>query len=175
MFVEDIITDILKAEGWDKYTNDPDDRGGPTKWGITLKSYQEYQGHELSGEDEIKALTEEQAREFYEDKYIIGPKFHHLSEMLVPLVVDCAVNHGVSRAAKWVQGALGVGTDGVIGPKTIQASQEAPVLETYLKICSTRLRFYATIVANDPTQVKWLRGWVNRGTKWLDRLASQMK
>lgn len=173
--IEDIITDVLQAEGGDTYTNDPDDRGGPTKWGITLKSWQEYRGHDLVTADDVKEITEAQARDFYEDKYIVGPKFNQLAEMLVPLVVDCAVNHGVSRAAKWLQYAVGSGTDGVIGPKTIQASQEASVACTYLQICATRVRFYGSIVGNDHTQAKFAHGWNTRAAKWLDRLALQLK
>lgn len=174
--IDDIITDVLKAEGWDKYTNDPADRGGPTKWGITLKAWQEYRGpwSSVTAED-VKEITEAQARDFYGEKYIVGPKFNQLSEMLTPMIVDCAVNHGVSRATKWLQKAVGATVDGAIGPKTIQASQAAPVVETYLRVCAIRLRFYAEIVANDPSQLKFINGWVNRGTKWLDRLASQLK
>lgn len=174
--IEDIITDILKAEGWDKFTDDAVDRGGPTKWGITLKSWQEYRGDWTSvTSDDIKDISEEQARDFYEEKYIVGPKFNHLSEMLVPLVVDCAVNHGNTRAAKWLQEAVGAYPDGKIGPMTIQASQASSVACTYLHICATRVRFYAKIVKNDPTQLKFLAGWMNRATKWIDRLALQLK
>ena len=54
--IDDLITEIMKAEGWDKYTNDPADRGGPTKWGITLKAWSEYHGLDLTAED-IQAIT----------------------------------------------------------------------------------------------------------------------
>lgn len=174
--IEDIITDVLKAEGWDEYTNDPDDRGGPTKWGITLKAWAEYRGAwSVITADDIKQITEQQARDFYEEKYIVGPKFHLLSEMLTPMVVDCAVNHGITRAAKWVQEAVGAKTDGKLGPKTLQASQAAPVVSTYLKICAIRVRFYGSIVGNDHSQAKFAKGWNNRAAKWLDRLALQLK
>lgn len=174
--IEDIITDVLKAEGWDKYTNDPDDRGGPTKWGITLKAWQDYRGEwSRVTADDVKNISEPQARDFYEEKYIVGPKFHLLPEMLTPMVVDCAVNHGVTRAAKWVQEAVGATVDGKIGPKTIQASQAASVASTYLKICATRVRFYGEIVSNDRSQAKFIAGWNNRAAKWLDRLALQLK
>ncbi len=98
--IEDIITDVLKAEGWDTYTNDPADRGGPTKWGITLKAWSEYRGRDCTAAD-VQAITEAQARDFYEKLYVIGPKFNQLPPMLVPLVVDCGVNHGVRAASKW--------------------------------------------------------------------------
>ena len=172
--IEDIITDVLKAEGWDKYTNDPADRGGPTKWGITQKAWSAYRGYPVS-ELDMKEITEEQARDFYEEKYIVEPKFNQLSEMLIPLVVDCGVNHGVSRAAKWLQEAVGVVEDGKVGRKTIDASQARGVVPTYLHICATRVRFYGSIVGKDRSQAKFAKGWNARAAKWLDRLALQLK
>jgi len=37
------------------------------------------------------------------------------------LVVDAGVNHGVRRAAKWLQRAAGVEEDGIVGPRTLAA------------------------------------------------------
>ena len=172
--IDDIISDVLEAEGGDTYTNDPADRGGPTKWGITLKSWQEWRGNDTTADD-VKAITEAQARDFYEGKYIVGPKFHLLSDMLTPMVVDCAVNHGQKRAAKWLQEAVGATVDGSIGPQTIAASQATPVLQTYLQVCAMRIRFYGAIVGNDPTQARCIKGWNNRAAKWIDRLALQLE
>ena len=171
--LDDIITDILKAEGWDTYTNDPADRGGPTKWGITLKAWQSYVGYQVT-EGDIQEITEVQARKFYKDAYIYDPNFDQLDDILIPLVVDCGVNHGVSRATKWLQKAVGVTQDGEVGPMTIAASQDTSYLTVYMRICAIRARFYASIVSNDPSQAKFIKGWMNRGTKWLDRLASEL-
>ena len=38
MTTEQVITDILRREGWPKYTNRAADKGGPTKGGITLET-----------------------------------------------------------------------------------------------------------------------------------------
>ncbi len=171
--IDEIITDILKAEGWDKYTNRPSDRGGPTKWGVTLKSWEDYRGHDCT-EDDIKQITEAQAREFYETKYILAPRFNHLPEMLRAMVIDCGVNHGPSAASKWVQRAVGVKQDGVIGPFTLTAVQDSNVVATYTKVCASRFRLYGRIVTKDETQAEYAHGWNNRGAKWLDRLADYL-
>jgi lysozyme family protein len=121
---DDIITGVMKAEGWDKYTNRPNDRGGPTKWGITLKAWSEWRGRECTADD-VKEITEPQAREFYEMEYILAPRFNHLPELLADLVIDCGVNHGPHRASKWVQKAVGAKQDGVIGPNTLLAVKDA--------------------------------------------------
>lgn len=171
--IEEIITDILKAEGWDKYTNRPSDRGGPTKWGITQKTLAEYRGHDVTAED-VKALTEAQARDIYEEMYVIAPRFNHLPEILIPMVVDCGVNSGTRAAAKWVQRAVGAKQDGAIGPKTLAAVAAANPIATYIRICGYRFRLYGRIVTDDHSQAEYAHGWNNRGSKWLDRLADYL-
>ncbi len=183
--IEDIITDVLKAEGWDTYTNDPADRGGPTKWGITLKAWSEYRGRDCTAAD-VQAITEAQARDFYEKLYVIGPKFNQLPPMLVPLVVDCGVNHGVRAASKWVQRAIGAKQDGWIGPNTLTQVADTNTIAVYLQVCAYRLRLYGRLVSADKElkaaqlqgfnfQAKFAAGWNNRGTKFLLGLADTLK
>lgn len=175
MTIDEIITDILKAEGWDKYTNDPVDRGGPTKWGITLKAWQDYRGDWTSvNEDDIKAITEQEAREFYELEYVKSPRFDQLPPLLMPMVVDCGVNHGVTRASKWVQRAVEAKEDGVIGPKTLDAVTSVNLLAIYQRVAAYRFQLYGKIVSNDHSQAKYAHGWNNRGAKWLMRLADYL-
>lgn len=171
--IEEIITDILKAEGWDTYTNRPNDRGGPTKWGITLKAWSEWRGHDVTAED-VQSISEEQARDFYEMAYYIAPHFNQLPDMLKAMVMDCGVNHGVRAASKWVQRAVGAKQDGWIGPKTLAAVNEQNPIVTYQRICAYRFKLYGRIVTKDPTQAEFAWGWNNRGAKWLMRLADYL-
>ena len=170
---DDITTDILKAEGWDKYTNRPNDRGGPTKWGITQKAWSEYIGRKCN-EFDIQAISERQARVFYEEEYIHAPRFDLLPGVLQPMVIDCGVNHGTRAASKWVQRAIGVRQDGVIGPKTIGAVNTANPIATYMKICAFRIKLYGRIVTKDPTQAENAWGWNNRAAKWVLLLADRI-
>jgi lysozyme family protein len=171
--MEDIITDVMKAEGWDKYTNRPNDRGGPTKWGITLKAWSAWRGRECTARD-VMAITEPQARDFYEMEYVISPRFNLLPELLAPLLVDCGVNHGPSRAAKWLQRAVMATEDGVVGPKTINAVTAANPVATYIRVCAYRSSFYGKLVTDDPTQAEFAHGWANRNSKWLIVLADYL-
>lgn len=173
MMLDEIITDILKAEGWDTYTNRPTDRGGPTKWGITQKTLAEWRGRDVT-EQEVKEITEAQARDIYEKMYVIAPRFNALPNILTPMVVDCGVNHGVRRAAKWVQRAVDATEDGVIGPKTLEAVGRANPVVTYLRICSYRIQLYGKLVTNDPSQAEYAHGWNNRAAKWLVRLGDYL-
>lgn len=171
--IDQIITDILKAEGWDTYTNDPADRGGPTKWGITQKAWAEWRGRDVTPE-EVEQITEPQARDFYEEKYIVAPRFNHLPERIRALVIDCGVNHGTRTAAKWVQRAVGETQDGVIGPITLTAVHADNPIAVYSRIVGYRVRLYGKIVSDDPSQRIWINGWMNRAAKWLDRLADSL-
>lgn len=170
--IDDLITDVLKAEGWDKYTNHPADRGGPTKWGITLKAWQDYNRNPALSESSVQGITEQEARIFYHQQYIIEPGFTNIhSDFLMACVVDAAVNHGPKRAAKWLQRAVGVQQDGDVGPKTIEAVNSAPFQPTTLKFLAYRVRFYGYLVTRNPSQAVFAHGWNNRAAKWLERLA----
>ena len=170
MLFNEIITDILKAEGWDTYTNRPNDRGGPTKWGMTLKSYSEFQGRDVTIA-ELQAVTEPVARRFYLQKYILGPKFHELPEPLRGLVIDCGVNHGPRAASKWVQRAIGARQDGILGPRSYDKIKYSDPLEVAMRVLSSRVRLFGRIVTRDPSQAENAHGWNNRAAKWLERLA----
>ena len=168
--LDEIITDVLKAEGWDKYTNRPNDRGGPTKWGITLKAWGDFVGEPVTAQD-IMEITEDEARQFYRSEYVYGPKFDQLPEPLLSLTVDAGVNHGPRAAAKWVQRAIGARQDGVLGPKTFARLHYADPLEVSMRVLASRIRLYGRIVTKDHTQAENAHGWNNRAAKWLGRLA----
>lgn len=171
--IDDIITDVLKAEGWDKYTNRPNDRGGPTKWGITQKAWADWRGRDVTI-DEIKNISEPQARDFYEAEYVIGPRFNALPIRLQALLIDCGVNHGPNRATKWLQRAVAAKEDGSIGPKTLIATEAANPVGTYIRVCAYRSSFYGKLVTDDPTQAEFAHGWANRNSKWLTGLADTL-
>lgn len=171
--IDDIITEVLKAEG-SRYTNRPTDRGGPTKYGVTLKAYQDYVD-EHATERTIQNLTEAEARAFYHRFYVVEPGFDQVHPLIMPLLVDCGVNHGQKRAAKWFQKAVGATQDGVIGPQTLAAAEENSHASTYLLICAYRFRFYGAIVGRDHSQAEYISGWNNRGSKFLVALADLLK
>lgn len=183
--IDEIITHVLKAEGWDAYTNHPADKGGPTKWGITQKAWAGYRGHDVSEQD-VQEITEAQARDFYEKLYVIGPKFHQLPDKLVPLVVDGGVNSGVRAASKWVQRAVGAKQDGWIGPKTIEAVYAQNQLTTFLRIVAYRTKLYGRLVSRDPKlkaakdagfrlQAEFASGWNNRIMDFVLGLAEDLE
>ena len=71
-------------------------------------------------------------------------------------VMDYAVNSGVSRAAKTLQGVVGVTQDGQIGPATIQATK------TYIAMTVTNRRL---------AFMQSLSIWSTFGKGWSARIA----
>jgi lysozyme family protein len=113
----DVAVDlILKLEGG--YVDDPRDSGGETKFGISKKAYPN---------EDIKNLTLQRAKEIYRADYWnpSGARVVDIAPKLALCVFDSAVNQGVSWASKALQGVLHVKQDGVIGPLTIAALNEA--------------------------------------------------
>lgn len=108
----------------------PDSRGGPTKYGINKTTYGEYLGRPADTSD-IKAMDETAAREVYERNYLTGPRIHTLDKLLQGVVLDIALHDGPSIGIMMVQkliNAAGLGpidTDGVLGPNTRSAAQQA--------------------------------------------------
>lgn len=83
-----------------------------TKYGISAAAYPKLN---------IRALEEDDAKVLYRRDYwapIIGDM---LPAPLALLVFDAGVNNGVHRALIWLQQALGVPEDGIVGPATLAA------------------------------------------------------
>jgi lysozyme family protein len=177
-----IIDAILVREGG--YANRPADRGGPTKYGITQRKLAEWRGRPVTVDD-VYRLSEAEARQIYRTDYIARPGFDRIADpRLAGLVVDCGVNHGPARAAKWLQqaantlvpGALVV--DGVFGQRSAQAVDEYDPLALSLLVIAQRGSFYGAIIASDARarkrtedQALNAHGWMNRNGEFLRELA----
>lgn len=164
MTEDDIINGILAHEGG--YIDHPADKGGPTNMGITLKTLEAYRRGATI--DMLKALTEKEARGIYSDLYIHSPGFWAITDdKLRALVIDCGVNHGIFRAAKWLQEALDVTTDGIIGKGTLDVLATVNPRTTYNRVLGLRARLFGALLAN-PSQAVFARGWMNRLADWIE-------
>ena len=150
---------LLQLEGG--YTNHPDDLGGPTNKGITLKTYQEYCGKEKTIKD-LRNISYgtwcDIMKDLYWDK-CLADKIENQS--VAEIVVDWCVNSGMVGLRK-VQEIAGVKPDGIAGPKTLAAINGANPKELFDRIMSARQQFYVNIVKRNPTQKVFMNGWMNR-------------
>jgi lysozyme family protein len=140
-------------------TSDPADPGGLTKFGIDQRSHPNVN---------IRDLTKDQAAAIYHRDYWLPVRAHELPSPVGEVVFDIAVNNGKSRATRWLQGALGVESDGFIGPVTLAAAQKADAPEIAAMLLARRSGFYRRIARG--AKSKFLKGWLNRNAA-LDQFA----
>lgn len=89
------LREVLKSEGG--YTNDPNDKGGPTNFGITLADYRLYINKAGTAED-VQKMSLDQAKSIYRAKYWGAMKCDDLPSGLDYTVFDYGVNSGIKRA-----------------------------------------------------------------------------
>ena len=129
--INDIAQEILNPEGG--VVNDPDDPGGHTNYGVTLKTLERL-GHDLNQDGrvdiaDLKKLSSTQAIQIFVQDYFYKPRIDQLPHMLHAPMFDMYVNAG-THAVKVLQRTLilfdmEITVDGVIGPITIAATQTA--------------------------------------------------
>ena len=159
MRFEDCLARILKHEGG--YVNDPLDSGGRTNLGVTQRVWEEFVGHPVT-ETDMKALTPEKVGSMYKLKYWNPSYCEVLPKGLDYVVFDFAVNAGTGRSVKTLQQAIGCVADGVIGPKTMAAINDANPKDLITKFSDARADFYQGIVTRKPDQARFIKGWLNR-------------
>ncbi|MEO1043786.1 MAG: glycosyl hydrolase 108 family protein [Pseudomonadota bacterium] len=170
--VDGMIDAILEREGG--FVDHPNDRGGPTNFGITQATLSGYLGKPVTRQ-KVKDLNVDLARDIYETQYYLAPRINNLPEPIQPFVFDCSINHGPRRAIRFVQSVCndaGFGpliVDGVIGPATRLAANSAlaKMGDWFLAaLVEERRNFYDAIVRNDPSQEVFLRGWMRRADEF---------
>lgn len=135
------------------YVNDPLDAGGETKFGIAKNGNPDL---------DIAKLTWADAEAVYYDRYWAAGVCDRLPARVAVLHFDGCVNHGVGRAKKFLQLAIGTEADGIIGKQTLTAIAALNPISVCHKICDQREQFYRDIVAAKPAQSRFLSGWLRR-------------
>ncbi len=168
------FTRIMKAEGG--YVDHPLDRGGPTKFGITLKSLMSFRKKVQTAED-VKKLTENDARLFYRETFWIPLRLREIGNTgLAVLLLDQAVNRGPRTAIMSAQIAMkSVGSfagecDGLIGDHTISSLNKVNFKQFGMAYFKTLQEGYVKICQNDPKQLVFMMGWLRRTHDLLDQV-----
>lgn len=157
---EKFLNYIFEVEGG--FTDDENDRGGKTTWGIT-----EEEAREFGYTGDMRNLTKDFAKNIYLKKYYLGNKLDKVKNDKVALsIFDWAVNSGGRgiKKAQIVANKFGANLviDGIIGNKTLEAINSINP-EAFLKEYHELQRaFYKNLVAKDSTQESFLEGWLNR-------------
>jgi len=149
---------LLKHEGG--YVNHPRDPGGMTNLGVTKRVYEAWVGHEVD-EAAMRALTPDDVAPIYRANYWDAVWGDHLPSGVDFSVFDWAVNSGPSRAIKALQRIVGSVSDGVMGPKTMQAVMDMDAEKIIDMMHGERQRFYERLDTFDT----FGRGWTRRNNE----------
>lgn len=161
-----------KWEGW-KITNDPDDPGKFTAFGISRKYQPNARIFKLidSGEKRVEIL-EEAAVEFYTEEINSIKGIKHIPERFQFAFYDFAINAGSDDAALCWQRTVNfffpgsLKEDGDFGNNTINTTKkfitalDNPI--AFLVFQENRLGIYIDKTSKNPEKIKYLKGWKNR-------------
>ncbi len=162
---DDIIDRIIFSEtGGDPnggYTNDPEDAGGRTIWGISERANPDLW---VNGPP-----TRAQAVERYIQRYVKAPRFDKvLDPHLQAQLVDFGVTSGPKVAIQKLQLALGAKVDGILGPETLSKVNNHPNQAHINNILvAERIKMLGRLVQKRPSDLKFLSGWLNRSLDFL--------
>lgn len=159
---------ILRWEGG--FVDDPDDRGGRTNKGVTQKTYAAWCSRRGLPPADVKDITADEVAAIYDQDYWLPPRCDLLQRHLDLAQFDTAVNMGPGRSVKILQTALDCPADGDFGPRTEALATSCDVASTIANYCTIREGIYRRIAGKDPTQKKFLKGWLNR----LDALRAEI-
>lgn len=149
----------------DKYTNNKKDKGGPTKYGITLATWRRV-GYDKNGdgvlnEEDVKLLTKDDFHRVFKQNFWNACKADKIQDQSVAnMLVDFAYNSGVKRAATYLQLTLGITADGIIGNKTLFAINKSNGKRLFERFKKTRENYLKSIAKG--TQKDFLDGWLRR-------------
>ena len=74
-----------------------------------------------------------------------------------------SVNSGPDRALRMLQQAVGVNlVDGIFGPATMKAVAAMASTDIVTRLNRARRAFYRSLVDRDPSQGRFITGWLNR-------------
>jgi lysozyme family protein len=169
--IDRVLDEVIRREGG--YVNHPADRGGPTKFGITLDTLRRWRDQPVTADD-VARLTEAEARQIYRQRFVIAPGYAGIVDpQLTALVVDCAVLYGEDDASPWLQRAakeLGADliVDGKVGPRTLAVVNSLDADRLIRKVCGLRLRKMGREITDKPSQAVFAAGWSNRLAEFVE-------
>ncbi len=162
------INVVLQHEGGE--TNNPNDKGGLTNFGITQQFIIDNDITKPEcARSYISMLTKQKAITLY--KHYIWDKFHY--GLIAPLeiatkVFDMTVNMGDKESHMLLQRSINTMSheqllvDGIMGVKTFSAANLLPPSYLHEELRQQQKQFYENVVKRNPQDNEFLEGWLKR-------------
>jgi len=173
------IYDLIRREGG--LVDNPNDRGGITKFGISKRSYPELDIIHLSKNDAYDIYD----RDFWNNGMESFWEIDRLIDWLRPVCLDMYVNHGGRGATLILQRVIKkylttekFKVDGLFGSKTFSAvskltdQAENPYNDltpgdVILMLVDERIRYYMALIYRDESLRDFEGGWISRARYFL--------
>lgn len=162
----DVVFDrVIGHEGG--FQKDPKDRGNwtsgkcgvgelkGTKFGLAAMTYPHL---------DIEKITQAQAKAIYFEEWWVALKMDAYPSALAYQMFDASINHGSGRAIQFVQRAVGVKDDGILGPKTMKTINAMDINDVLMLFIAERLQYF--------TEVKT---WDTYGKGWARRMVQNLR
>ncbi|HEX5125799.1 MAG TPA: glycosyl hydrolase 108 family protein [Rhodocyclaceae bacterium] len=151
---DDAFEELIGNEGG--YSNNPNDPGGETMWGVTLRVARAH-GYQGPMRDLPQDTAKQIAKAEYWDKY----QCDSYDVRIAFEMFDAAYNGGFP--VKWLQLAVGTKPDGQLGPQTMAAVKQASPIGVVARFNAYRITYYTS-----------LRTWPDFGRGWANRIAHNL-
>lgn len=180
---QEVITRVLKHEGG--FTDHPNDPGGATKWGVSLRWLRQKEDSDIidadlddDGDidvDDIKSVDREDATRLYYKNWWKQNNYDNYRKPIGEKLFDMAINMGTQQAHELLQRALNtlgenLAEDGIIsGPNTQAALENYDPQVITDALCDEQLDFYQTLVEQDEKYRAFIDGWTNRAEAYRSK------
>lgn len=173
------IDRLIEREGG--FVNDPADRGGATKYGVTQATLTHYLGRKATIQ-EVRNLTPDTARQIISSIYVQTPKIYLLEDrFLFEMVLDWLYHSTLPTPGKALLpikilqqclNTLGgkLVADGKMGVNTAAAANGTSLVFSkwalYNDYLDERIEFLLGITVDRPANLKFIKGWHRRVRKF---------
>ena len=156
---------VFELEGL-TFTDDPDDPGGETSYGVT-KNTARYYGYK----GDMKDFSRDDAIGVYTgiwNKLRLGEV---KDQELANEIFEFAVNVGNARGIKFIQRAVNLVdnvvedrlvVDGLTGPNTLKGINAFPAKRLIIMLNAIQASEYIRIAEKNPTMEKYVKGWLEK-------------
>lgn len=164
-------------------SDDKADKGGLTNYGVSLVFLKDIEASSRQSKNYLRELgvsvpvtrssvaqlTRDQAMKIFRWQFWDSLSCEDYPVPVGVVLFDMAVNHGRANAVKLIQRGCNVAgitpalvVDSKLGPRTQAAIHALDAKKLALCTIDARIKFYNAIVANNPSQKVFLKGWLNR-------------
>lgn len=158
-----VMPKILVHEGGK--VNHPSDPGGRTNQGVIQRVYDGWRQRHGLPLRSVYEMENHERDDIYKKQYWDAIKGDSLPQGVDYVVMDGAVNSGPVQSIKWLQRALGVKADGVLGQATLGALEAINDMDALIaKILERRELF-----------LKALKTFKTFGKGWMSRVGQVLK